>query len=181
MSVCVYSVFVLDSGLATGWSLVQGVLPNVLDQETEVKRSVSRMPYAPNWSNRNKSTQNWGLFRSEIISTFLHLVKDRFLASYVLDRFQSSPKDLNSYGDGGGRYFGIGRSWVSVHRMLQNILPRVKSYFLFTSKPESMQDLLSLVTTVAVAVAVEEQRRWIRWYFSTDVMFLDIIHRPVFI
>jgi hypothetical protein len=31
MSVCVYSVCVLGSGLATGWSLVQGVLPNVLD------------------------------------------------------------------------------------------------------------------------------------------------------
>jgi hypothetical protein len=30
MDVCVYSVFVLGSGLATGWSLVQGVLPNVL-------------------------------------------------------------------------------------------------------------------------------------------------------
>jgi hypothetical protein len=30
--------FVLGSGLATGWSLVQGVLPNVLDEETEVKR-----------------------------------------------------------------------------------------------------------------------------------------------
>jgi hypothetical protein len=31
MSACVYSVFVLGSGLATGWPLVQGVLPNVLD------------------------------------------------------------------------------------------------------------------------------------------------------
>jgi hypothetical protein len=56
MFVCVYSVFVLGSGLATGWSLIQGVLPNVLDQETEVKQSVSRMPYAPSGSNRNKPT-----------------------------------------------------------------------------------------------------------------------------
>jgi hypothetical protein len=31
MDVCVYSVFVLCSGLATGWSLVQGDLPTVLD------------------------------------------------------------------------------------------------------------------------------------------------------
>jgi hypothetical protein len=31
MSVCVYSVFVSGSGLATGWSLVQGALPNVLE------------------------------------------------------------------------------------------------------------------------------------------------------
>jgi hypothetical protein len=30
MSVCVYSVFVLGIGLATGWSPVQGVLPTVL-------------------------------------------------------------------------------------------------------------------------------------------------------
>jgi hypothetical protein len=60
MSVCVYTVFVLyvlGSGLATGWSLVQGVLPNVLDLEIEVKRSVSRMPYAPSGSNRNKPTK----------------------------------------------------------------------------------------------------------------------------
>jgi hypothetical protein len=31
MSVCIYSVFVLGSGLATGLSLAQGFLPNVLD------------------------------------------------------------------------------------------------------------------------------------------------------
>jgi hypothetical protein len=31
MAVCVYSVFVLGSGLAKGWSLVQGVLRTVLD------------------------------------------------------------------------------------------------------------------------------------------------------
>jgi hypothetical protein len=31
MDVCVYSVFVLGSGLQTGWSLVQGVLSNDLD------------------------------------------------------------------------------------------------------------------------------------------------------
>jgi hypothetical protein len=31
MDVCVYSVFVLGSGLATGWSPVQGALPTVLN------------------------------------------------------------------------------------------------------------------------------------------------------
>jgi hypothetical protein len=36
MDVCLCLFFALGSGLATGWSLVQGVLPNVLDQETEV-------------------------------------------------------------------------------------------------------------------------------------------------
>jgi hypothetical protein len=53
MSACVCSVFVLGSGLATGWSLVRGVLPNVLVLETEVKLSVSQLPYAPSGSNRN--------------------------------------------------------------------------------------------------------------------------------
>jgi hypothetical protein len=56
MDVCVYSLFVLGSSLATGSSLVQEVLPNVLHEETEVKRSVSRMPYAPSGSNKNKLT-----------------------------------------------------------------------------------------------------------------------------
>jgi hypothetical protein len=47
---------VLGGGFATDWSLVQGVVPNVLDYETEVKRSVSQMPYAPSGSNRNEGT-----------------------------------------------------------------------------------------------------------------------------
>jgi hypothetical protein len=56
MSVCVYSVFVLGIGLATVWSPVQGVLPTVLDQETErVNLSVSRTPYVPSGNNRNKN------------------------------------------------------------------------------------------------------------------------------
>jgi hypothetical protein len=48
--VYVYSMFVLSSigrGLAMSWSLVQGILPTVLDKETEVKRKVSWMPHAP--------------------------------------------------------------------------------------------------------------------------------------
>jgi hypothetical protein len=49
MAVCVYSMIILGSGLAMGWFPLQGVLPTLLDLETEVKRSVSRMPYAPNW------------------------------------------------------------------------------------------------------------------------------------
>jgi hypothetical protein len=58
-SICisVSSVFVLPrvgSGLASGWYPDQGVLPTVYDYETEVKRSVSRMPYAPSGSNRDR-------------------------------------------------------------------------------------------------------------------------------
>jgi hypothetical protein len=47
-------LFVLGNGLATGWSPIQDVLPTVLDWETEVKRSVSWVPYAPSGSNRNR-------------------------------------------------------------------------------------------------------------------------------
>jgi hypothetical protein len=57
---CVCVVLCVSRGLATGWSPVQGVLPTVKDQETEVKRSVSRMPYAPSGSNRNKDRKNMG-------------------------------------------------------------------------------------------------------------------------
>jgi hypothetical protein len=42
--VCVYSVLVLGSGLATGWSPVQGVPPAVLDYETEVDEAFHRCP-----------------------------------------------------------------------------------------------------------------------------------------
>jgi hypothetical protein len=48
--VYVYSMFVLSCvgrGLAMSWSLVQGVLPTVLDKETEMKQEVSWMPHAP--------------------------------------------------------------------------------------------------------------------------------------
>jgi hypothetical protein len=48
--VYVYSMFVLSCVgrcLAMSWSLIQGVLPTVLDKETEVKREVSWMPHAP--------------------------------------------------------------------------------------------------------------------------------------
>jgi hypothetical protein len=54
MSVCVYSVFLLGSGLASDWSPIQGVLPTVLDNKIEVKRSVSRKPYASSGSNRHR-------------------------------------------------------------------------------------------------------------------------------
>jgi hypothetical protein len=74
MDGCVYSVFVLGSGLATGSSLVQRVLPNVLDKETEVKRRVSRMTYAPSASNRNKPTNQ---FSSTIISGLFNKLTDQ--------------------------------------------------------------------------------------------------------
>jgi hypothetical protein len=110
------------------------------------------------------TTQNWGLVRSEIISTFLPpRVKERFLASYILERFQSSSEDLNSYVMSvvpAADILGFeGSESELVHRMLQNIHPRIKSYLLFATKPESVRDLFSLATTVAEGVAAEEQRK----------------------
>jgi hypothetical protein len=52
LSLCISLCLCVGSGLATSWSPVQGVLQTVLDYETEAKKSVSRMPYAPSGSNR---------------------------------------------------------------------------------------------------------------------------------
>ena len=46
-----------------------------------------------------------------------------------------------------------------VQRMLQNLHPKVKSYLLFANRPETIKDMFSLATTVAEAVAVEDQRK----------------------
>jgi hypothetical protein len=73
--VCVDSVFVLDSGLATGRSSVQVVLPTVFDYETEVKRSVPRMPYAPSGSNRNRcSPYNKWQRKPQALSDYMLLI-----------------------------------------------------------------------------------------------------------
>jgi hypothetical protein len=53
----------------------------------------------------------------------------------------------------------VGSESQLVHRMLQNMHPRVRSHMLFASKPESVHDMFALATTVAEAVAVEEQRK----------------------
>jgi hypothetical protein len=84
MSVCVYSVFVLGSGLATGLFPTQGVLPTVLDQETEVKRSISRTPYAPSGSNRNIRRRRkwwWSLSRELGVIDFGPLVIKQMIYS----------------------------------------------------------------------------------------------------
>jgi hypothetical protein len=55
MDVCLYSIFVLsyvDGCLTTGWSPVQGVK----DLESEVKRSFSRMSFAPGGSSKDEDT-----------------------------------------------------------------------------------------------------------------------------
>jgi hypothetical protein len=110
------------------------------------------------------TAQNWAGVRSLIISTFLpHRLKEKFLRSYVLDRFQSSAEDMNAYVMSvvaAADILGfVGSESQLVHRMLQNLHPRVRSHLLFTSKPESVHDMFALATTVAEAVAVEEQRK----------------------
>ena len=110
------------------------------------------------------TTQCWGLVQTEIISTFLPCrVKERFLASHVLERFQSPGEDLNSYVMSvvaAADILGFSGSEAQlVQRMLQNLHPKLKSYLLFATRPESIKDLFSLATTVAEAVAVENQRK----------------------
>ncbi|PNF24849.1 hypothetical protein B7P43_G12918 [Cryptotermes secundus] len=110
------------------------------------------------------TTQSWGLVQTEIISTFLPCrVKERFLASHVLEGFQSPGEDLNSYVMSvvaAADILGFSGSEAQlVQRMLQNLHPKVKSYLLFATRPESIKDLFSLATTVAEAVAVENQRK----------------------
>jgi citrate synthase len=46
-----------------------------------------------------------------------------------------------------------------VHRILQNLHPRVKAHLLFATKPESVKDLYAFATTVAEGMAIEEQRK----------------------
>jgi hypothetical protein len=43
--------------------------------------------------------------------------------------------------------------------MVQNLHPKLRSYLLFVTKPESVRDLFSLATTVAEKMAEEEQRK----------------------
>jgi hypothetical protein len=110
-----------------------------------------------------RTTSNWGVVRSQIISAFLPpRLKEKFLRSYVLDRFQSSSEDLNIYiisvVAAADRLEFSGSESQLVHRMLQNMHPRINSH-LFASKPQSVQDLYSLAMTVGEAVAVEDQRK----------------------
>jgi hypothetical protein len=73
------------------------------------------------------------MVQSEIISTFLPpRVKERFLASYVLERYQSTGEDFNSYVMSlvaAADILGFADSECQLlNRMVQNLHPRVKSY-----------------------------------------------------
>jgi hypothetical protein len=108
-------------------------------------------------------TPDWDGFCSELIDTFLPpRIRERFLTSYVLDRFQSPEEDLNQYlmaVVAAADILGYeGQESQLVHRILQNLHPSVRSYLQFSDKPVSIRELFSLATIVAEAVAVEKQR-----------------------
>jgi hypothetical protein len=106
----------------------------------------------------------WGMVRSEIISNFLPpRVKEQFLTSYVLERFQGPDENLTNFVMAVATAADIlgftGPETQLVRRMLQNLHPAVRSHFVFETRPESVAEMFALATTVAEAVAVDEQRR----------------------
>jgi hypothetical protein len=100
-------------------------------------------------------------FKSYFLSNIIQLNKTA--STYVLDRFQSSSEKVNDYiiaVVAAAEVLGYeGPESRLVHRMVQNLHPQVKVHLMFCTKPESVQDLFALVTTVAEAMAVEEQRK----------------------
>jgi hypothetical protein len=81
----------------------------------------------------------------------------------VFERFQPSGEDFNNYVMSvvaAAEILGFaGSESQLVDRVVQNLHPKVKLYFLFARRPKSVRDLFSLATIVAEAVAVEEQRK----------------------
>lgn len=97
-----------------------------------------------------------------IATSFPPRIRERFLASYVLDRFQAANEELNQYlmaVVAAADILGYeGPEPLLVNRILQNLHPSVRSYLQFSDKPTSIAEMFSLATTVAEAVAVEKQR-----------------------
>jgi hypothetical protein len=110
------------------------------------------------------TTDTWGMVQAEIISTFLPpRIKEQFLVSHVLDRFQSPTEDLTEYimsVVAAAKILGfLGTEVQLVHRIVKNMHPKFKSHCIFSNRPESITNLFSLATMVAEAVAVEDQCR----------------------
>jgi hypothetical protein len=70
MSICVYSAFVLGSGLATGWSAVQRVLPTVLDNKLKWNEAFHGCRMLQSGSNRNKRRDEYISFTVYMHSAF---------------------------------------------------------------------------------------------------------------
>jgi hypothetical protein len=96
------------------------------------------------------ATENaWATVQSDIFATFLPpRVKERFLMSYVTDRFQAPGEDLNDYimsVVAAAAILGFtGTEQQLVRRMVQNKQPKLKAYCLFENRPETVQELYSL-------------------------------------
>jgi hypothetical protein len=109
------------------------------------------------------SSNDWGMVQTEIVSTFLPpRVKERFLASFVLNRFQGMGEDLTDYLTSvveAAKILGFaGSESQLVGPMVQNMHPSVKSHLFFETRPESVSDLFQFATTITEAVAVEDLR-----------------------
>jgi hypothetical protein len=86
-------------------------------------------------------SNDWGMVQTEIVSTFLPpRVKERFLASFVLNRFQNKGEDLTDYVTSvveAAKILGFaGSESQLVGRMVQNLHPSVKSHLIFETRPE---------------------------------------------
>jgi hypothetical protein len=86
MHLCVYSVFMLGSGLATDWSLVQ---------------EDSRMPYAPKWEQREekkKKKKNENR-QSDWLNYWLtnELINSTELTSFFISEIWKPSKDTNFF------------------------------------------------------------------------------------
>jgi hypothetical protein len=102
--VYVYSMFLLSCvgrGLAMSWSLIQGVLPTVLDRETEVKREVSRMTHAPVGAKKGIKTNKKRLILWKRWIELMRQYNDQrriltlVILSYVLITWRKIPKNIS--------------------------------------------------------------------------------------
>ena len=110
------------------------------------------------------TTDSWGVVQSQIIATFLpHRVKEKFLTSMVLERFQAPSEDLTDYITSvvaAARILEfVGTEPQLVQRIVQNLHPKIRSHCIFQKRPESISELFSLSTAVKEAIAVEDQRK----------------------
>jgi hypothetical protein len=106
---------------------------------------------------------SWEAFLSEMIATFFPLrIREIFLVSYVLNRFQLPNEDLNQYlmaVVAAADILGYqGQEPDLVRRIFQNLHPTVRAHLQFSDRPTTIKELFSLATSVAEAVAVERQR-----------------------
>jgi hypothetical protein len=110
------------------------------------------------------SANSWEVVQSQIITTFLPpRVKEQFLTSLVLERFQTPTEDLTDYVTfivAAARILKFsGTESQLVDRIVQNLHPRIKSHGIFQKRPTSISELFSFATSVKEAVLVDDLRK----------------------